>query len=360
MMTTEQEKLEKLLKDNAFLDHIFHCIHDGIIMTDPEGRITFVNPSAEKILGISHEQLLGIRAIDIPVAMYSHHQEELPRRKKPFGVATRKQKEQIAQNVLLQRPDGKAVPVLFNVGTAEDGQMVAILTDNSEMMHKQQQMEEYFNLVAHDLRTPLTVILSYAEMIGQELPADSQTRSMINKIWEVGKQMKAMIELITDRMRLEADNYQLNKTDIQLIAFVHDIASQHSLDDTSPHIHVDIEENLQVHADANLLQRALHNLLSNAAKHSPANSVIEIRCWGTAHGIVLAISDQGQGIEPEDQPYVFDPFFITSVGKQKGGIGLGLNITDKIVQVHGGHLYVCSQKGAGTTFAMFLPRPAGG
>ncbi len=358
-MTSEQEMLEKLLGKHDFLKHIFDCIYDGIIMTDPDGLITFINASAEEIIGIRKEGLLGSKASDIPVAMYTLEKEILRKKDKPFGLAERTSEDQGPQNVLLQRPDGKTRPILFNVGSAEDGQMVAILTDNSELMSKQQQMEEYFNLVAHDLRTPLTAILSYTELLQEnEFPA-SEIKTILEKTSFAGRQVKSLVDSITDRMRIEAENYKLDITENNLFRLSQELVSQHHIDDNSPHFDLDIREDLVVYADSNLLRRALNNLLSNAAKYSPQNSFVTIRAYKNDQSVVITVTDQGPGIDPEDQPYIFDPFFITAVGKKKGGVGLGLHIAYKICEAHSGTIYVTSQKDKGTTFALHLPNKPG-
>ena len=355
MPKSEQQRLEEILKTNPFLDHIFHCIHDGIILTDPDGRITFVNPSAEEILGLDKEALVGTNAVDIPVEMYTEEKDRLAKRNTPFALAERTSEDQGTHKVILQRKDGKTTPLLFNVGIAEDDQMVAILTDIGDLLHRQQQMEEYFNLVAHDLRAPLTVVLSYAEMLSSGDLDESKTGTAHAKVLQAGRQMKEMLEGLTDRMRIEAGNFSLDKAEIDLAAILNELATNYAIGDDSPHIEIKVEADLTLNVDANLIKRALHNLLGNAVKYSPKNSLIEVTGWRTGHGVVLTVSDQGSGIDPEDQPYIFDPFFITSVGKQKGGIGLGLHITEKIIQAHRGNLFVCSQPGEGTTFGLFLP-----
>jgi two-component system, OmpR family, sensor histidine kinase ResE len=355
-MKSEQQQLEALLSAHQFLNNIFSCVRDGIILTDPDGLITFVNDSAEKIIGITRGDLLGTKAVNIPVKMYTSHKEEIKKRNKPFFLASHNHQKSGAQEIFLQRPDGKTTPLLFNVATADDGQMVAVLTDISDIEQKQQLVEEYFNLVAHDLRTPLSVVLGYSELMKQS-PGTADPAQAFAEIHDAGISMREMLEGITDRMRLENDNYQLNKAPINLLACVQGIASQYSLNDNSPHIHVDIADDLYVTADLKLFKRALHNLLGNAVKHSPDNSIISISGWATRCAVIIAVSDQGQGIDTEDQPYIFDPFFITSVGREKGGIGLGLHITRKIILAHGGNTFVCSEKGAGATFALQVPQP---
>lgn len=354
-MKSEQQRLEELLEDNEFLYHIFHSINDGIILTDPEGRITFINPATEKILGIAKKKLLGIKATEINVTMYTHEKKKLQKKDKPFQLTERTREDQGAQKIMLQRPDGKAIPLLFNVGRAEDGQMVAILTDVSEMMEKQEQMEEYFNLVAHDLRTPLTAILGYAQTMKDGNVSKFNSETILNRIWDAGKSMKEMIEDITDRIRLKSGNYELEKSEVPLMPVIQEVVAQHKSGDDHPRIKIEVPSDIVVHADVKLLKRVLHNLISNAVKHAPDKSLITLGGEHNECCVILTVSDQGQGIHPEDQSYIFDPFFITSIGKQKGGIGLGLHITAEIVKAHEGNIYVCSQEGEGATFALQFP-----
>jgi signal transduction histidine kinase len=109
--------------------------------------------------------------------------------------------------------------------------------------------------------------------------------------------------------------------------------------------------------EAALLGRVLDNLLSNAAKYSDRNAPIRLHLEPAEGGAVLRVQDQGIGIAPEDQPRVFTPFFRTdrSRARDTGGVGLGLALSKRIVEAHGGRITLQSRPGEGTTVAVFIP-----
>lgn len=105
--------------------------------------------------------------------------------------------------------------------------------------------------------------------------------------------------------------------------------------------------------DESMLKTALINLLDNACKYSPNHTSIDINCWAQAGGIAIAVADKGIGLSPEHAKRIFERFY--RVNYQAEGCGLGLNITQYIIQQHGGHIAVSSQPEKGATFTLWLP-----
>jgi two-component system OmpR family sensor kinase len=112
-----------------------------------------------------------------------------------------------------------------------------------------------------------------------------------------------------------------------------------------------------IEADPNLLRRVIENLLENANKYSPASSPIRLSLVAQDGQAVVTVADRGQGIGPEDLPFVFQPFFRAdrSRTRQTGGVGLGLALSERIVEAHGGRIEIQSELGKGTRVTFTVP-----
>ncbi|WP_027715672.1 PAS domain-containing sensor histidine kinase [Desulfuromonas sp. TF] len=354
MSNNRREQIDILLGESDLLHDIFESTHDGILVIGEDGIIAYSNLAAEKLLGISHDAMNGVKAEQLPLRMHYRSCKEIPQESKPFAAAFSNGTIKGPTQVILKRPDGSTLPVLFNVRRKDKGITVAVLTDHSEMMRRQQQADDYYNLLAHDIRTPLTVILGHAEILKINM-GKTEDRS-VKAIIDAVKQLEAFTKEMSDRMLLESGNFKLEKENIQLIDVIKDVVSQIEPTMKKHKIHLDGPSILTtVKADNYRLKRVFFNILTNAIKYSPEGTTIFITLWENTKGIMIKFTNQGHGIEPEDLNYIFDPFYITTVGKNKGGTGLGLYISRLIMEAHDGRIYVSSDKEE-TSFTIHLPK----
>ncbi|MHB1400321.1 MAG: sensor histidine kinase [Trichloromonadaceae bacterium] len=355
MQDTEQEQIQDLLQGSKFLRRTFEAIFDGILVVDRNGSIIYANPRAETLLGLAQMDLIGKKAVELPLSMYYQGGEKVPGKSRPFGVDWDEEGDERVRQVILLRPDGSALPVLFNINRMEGGPKVAVLTDSSVLMRQQQQAEEYYHLLAHDMRTPLTVIIGHADLLKSNPTSPEAMNRSLEAIHDAGMQLAEMTSEMGERLELESGHFTLKKEKIQLKDLLHEVVDQLSSPKSTHNLRVEASSLTPLEADPNRLKRLFINLVTNAIKYSPADSTITVSAWENAKGVMATVRDQGRGIEAEDLNYIFDPFFITSIGKQSGGIGLGLYISRLIVEAHEGRIYVCSSE-EGTTFAVFLPK----
>ncbi len=355
MPETQRRQIDDLLHGSELLQGIFDTIQDGILIADREKRIIYVNLSAERLLGTSRHNLMGTKAQEIPLTMHYSGGEEVPRESRPFEVAFSENPVGKPQQVILKRPDGSTLPVLFNIQRKGEELTVAILTDSSNLMRRQIQTEEYYQMLAHDFRTPLSVILGHTELLQGGKFAPEGIDLSLSAIREAGEQLEKMAEEMSDRLMLESGHFALNKEKTRLDLPIREVVSLLSSRDTRHHFDLQVPELAPIEVDIYRMKRVLLNLITNATKYSPEGSTIRVNAWENSKGIMFTVSDEGRGIEAEDLHYVFDPFYITRVGKEKGGVGLGLYIARLIMEAHDGRIYVSSTK-EGTSFALFLPK----
>lgn len=224
-----------------------------------------------------------------------------------------------------------------------------------------QRKDEFLSILSHELRTPLGVIMGYADLIGDFDPASVDFQVAIDAIRRNATAELRLVEdileesrIITGRFRLQATEFPFSRVFEGALSTVKLAADAKGIKITSL-----ISDSLgSVKGDEGRLQQVLWNLLSNAVRFTPRDGQISIEARTDGLDHVFTVSDNGEGIEPENIPHVFDRFWQgdSSLTRKHGGLGLGLSIVKHIVEAHGGSIS-CSSAGKdrGTTFEVRLP-----
>jgi signal transduction histidine kinase len=165
-----------------------------------------------------------------------------------------------------------------------------------------------------------------------------------------------MIQDLVDSVHLESGTVQLAKEPLALRPAVSAFLEVAKGALETDRVDVDVDVALPpVAADPSRIARVVQNLLANALKYSAPGTPVAIRAWRVDGEVILAVSDRGAGIPPEDLPRVFERFYRGSQARSVGGLGLGLYISRLIVEAHGGRIWCESKMGEGSTFALALP-----
>lgn len=218
---------------------------------------------------------------------------------------------------------------------------------------------EFLNIAAHELRTPLSVILGYAMMLRNELEGPLQEYSAA--MMDSALQLTRLVDDMTNLRYLEAGGVVLNLQPLDLREFLpREVERFRQVNQDKGHeLSVEVAADLPlVRADGEKIGLVLGNLLSNAAKFTPKEGRIRISAQAHSDGVIVAVQDSGCGIPAEEWEHIFEPFYQVgdSLRRKHGGMGLGLSIARELVSLHGGKLWVESQVEAGSTFFFTLPR----
>jgi len=212
---------------------------------------------------------------------------------------------------------------------------------------------------SHQLRTPLTALIGAIDVARRRGRSIEEYREILDDIHGDAVRLRRIIEALLFLSRAEAEAMRPDLQHIDLIAWVDDHLSQwYSRErgtDILPPAHP--EPPLWVRAHPILLAQLLDNLLENATKYSEPGTPILVRTWREHGQAVLAVEDQGSGLDPSDQTHVFEPFFRSEQARRLGqpGIGLGLAIVHRIASAFGGTVDVQSESGQGSCFTLRLP-----
>lgn len=238
----------------------------------------------------------------------------------------------------------------------------ALQKANAELAQLSRLKDLFLGMASHDLRSPITAVLSYAELLEEDLGprCGPEQQGYLSSLRSAGEAMRQIVDRFLDVTIIEMGQLRVER---QLVAPA-DVATE-AIRLASPSARrrrVDVwlasgDGGAPARLDTALLRQALVNLIVNAIEHSPAGSAVEVRAdRGPAH-VEFAVTDHGSGVPPEIQRDLFSAF--TGGGRRKPSgersLGLGLAITRRVVEAHGGTIAVESQPGRGSTFTIRLP-----
>ena len=263
----------------------------------------------------------------------------------------------------LGRPDGTRRRVAAS-GSAiydEEGKVeLAILVsrDITELRELEQTREEFVQIIAHDLRNPLTVVMGNAHWLRRHLSDDDRQReaAMAERIELSARRMAAMIQDLVDSSRLERGQLELDKAPTDLAQLVVDVAARIGSPGDQARLRVEAPERLPpALVDVERVERTIVNLVANALKYSAADRPVVIKVEARDGQAVVSVADQGVGIASEDLSRIFQRYYRATPVRRREGLGLGLYIARLLVEAHGGRIWVESQPGVGSTFSFALP-----
>ena len=213
--------------------------------------------------------------------------------------------------------------------------------------------------ISHDLRTPLSGIMGTSEMIRDMSREDDPRHALAQGIWDDADWLRSLVENILNLTRLEDGRLVLQKQPEAVEEIIANALEHIAKRAPEREIGVDIPEDLLlVPMDARLIVQVLVNLLDNAIKHTAPEREIRIAVQRDGTDAVFCVADRGDGISPEDLPYIFRTFYTSRHNRAdaKRGIGLGLAICDAIVKAHGGTIRAENRTDGGALFRFTLPR----
>ena len=243
-----------------------------------------------------------------------------------------------------------------------DGRLVRleIALDITERKELERTKEELLSTVSHEMRTPLTAIAGFSELLLDEPTLTEPVRRHVETIFQEAEKMQELVQAFLDVRRLKTDQARIDYETLVARTLLEQAASGSSECTSNHRLIIDCDENLAVYGNRRELLQVFRQLTANACRFSPHGS--EIHLCGRAAGsfIEITIADQGIGIPLEEQERIFEPFHRLDIGDRRRvrGIGLGLAMVREIVVLHGGTIQVESAPGEGSRFLVTLPAPA--
>ncbi len=361
-----EERDRRLRARTAELDSIITQSADGIAIHGTEGELLRLNPAGIRILGRSPSHL-GLSLAEQAAWFRIRTGANAPVDPQALPVAAALRGEtRVGQELYVETEMGQERVIAVSASPLVDARgriygAVTIFRDMTLAHQAQQEKDDFVSVVSHELKTPITSIKGYAQMLlrrAEDAGGDERDLKGLRIINDEVDRMVNLINQLLDVSRLETQRLELNHDRMDLVALTSDTVdrlqmttSRHTLRLRAP------EEPVWVEGDAVRLSQVLGNLLMNAIQYSPAGGPVEVSLQTQEGRAWVSVRDWGIGVAPEDQPHLFKRFYR---GTRKGssfltGMGLGLYISREIVQRHGGDIVFHSQPGQGTTFLFWLP-----
>jgi PAS domain S-box-containing protein len=232
---------------------------------------------------------------------------------------------------------------------------------SAELESASRHKSEFLANMSHELRTPLNAVIGFSEVLSERMFGELNEKQdeYLKDIHASGQHLLSLINDILDLSKIEAGKMELEPSDLDLpmtidnaLMLVRERAARRGIA-----LHRAVDERLgQVEADERKIRQVLLNLLSNAIKFTPEGGRVEVAAKPVNGFIEVSVSDTGVGIAPADQDAVFEEFRqVGTADKRVEGTGLGLALSRKFVELHGGKIWVKSQVGAGSTFTFTVP-----
>jgi two-component system NtrC family sensor kinase len=328
-------------EERTKLETILAQTDNGVIVVDEDNRVVMINKSAEMIFGVSgnYEGLSTVEVFD--------HDRLLEFLRSGDGVPRKEE---------LELEDGRVFNVvrspIKNIGQA------VVLHDITHFKELDRIKSEFVTTVSHDLRSPLTAILGYIELIERAGPLNQTQFGFVERVRISVEQITALVTDLLDLGRIESgldtskEKANLGSLARYALDGLRTTARSHGIN-----LQAQIANQLpEIYGDPVRLRQMIANLIENAIKYTPEGGEVKLVTMAEDDQVILRVSDTGPGIPASDQPYLFDKFFRASnVPEDSTGTGLGLSIVKSIVEQHQGRIWLDSEIGAGTTFTVVLP-----
>lgn len=363
----EREQLATLLRSMS----------DGVIATDLQGLISYMNPAAESLTGWQQAEAAG-RSISEVLQLV----DEVTGEQTANPVIEALQQGQVVYlgdyQALVAR-NGQRIPIgdsaspILGEGQEVRGG-VMVFWDNSqrrqtELLERALQKEkelnnlrsQFISSASHEFRNPLSVVLIATELLGRmrESSSPDQQQRYLDRIRMAVRRMNDLMEDVLLVGRADAGKLAFNPAPLDLHQFYQELIEELAIEESGLYqLQFTCEGDCSAAAmDERLLHYIFSNLLSNAVKYSPQGGTIQFRlvCHPQTNQVVFTVQDQGIGIPPADQSAVFESFHRAANVHAIPGTGLGLAIVKRCVDLHQGQIALTSEVGQGTTFTVTLP-----
>ncbi len=366
------------------LGELLESAPDAILELDSEGRIVLLNRMAEQLFGYTRGELLG-QTVDalVPEALreaHTRHREQYLSQPvtRPMGSGLKLE---------ARRKDGSHFPVeisLSPVKSSTGSRVTAIIRDvterrqmedqlrvvqekyihqlelrNREVEHANQLKTEFLSNMSHELRSPLHTFIGFSELLAEETegPLNEKQKRFISHIHKDSLHLLDLINDLLDLSKIEAGRFELRHEAFDIVPVVEDALSSVRSRATakSVEIQAEISASVAVVADRLRFKQILYNLLSNAVKFTPDGGKVRVEAAPRDRFAEISVSDTGIGILEDEHQAVFDKFYQVRSATKGGGTGLGLAITKRLVEQHGGRIWLKSEPGNGSCFTFTIP-----
>ncbi len=354
-----QQALHEAQTAKEQVDNILRCAADGLVVTNRHNRVTHINKIAEEMLDLSAEDVL-----DHPFTRLFVNRN-LREQAKNFLNAADQGAQQFDFKLNLS---GCQSPRIIEARSAmlrkEDGAQAGIVTimrDVSRERELDQIKNEFISTAAHELRTPMSVIMGYIEMLMNKEQfgpfTEAKELEFLEEAYRKGEALSQIVDDLFDISRIEAGlPLPMEKANCDLNEIIREVVAHYSKHSSKHTFKMALLDEARHQIDRNKMTQVFDNLVSNAVKYSQDGGLIEITISRQNELLQVDIKDQGSGMSEAQVERIFDKFYrVDNSSTAISGLGLGMSIVKAIIEGHDGRIWVVSSKGQGTCVSFTIP-----
>lgn len=353
------EQRTRALKENEeYLASILQTVRESLMVLNRDLTVLTVNNHFLHLFKVSKEETEGYKLYDL-----GNGQWDIPKLKQLLEELLPTNNPVVGFEVEHEFPHIGKKTMLLNAyrieleGEFKDRILLAI-EDISERREIERRKDDFLSIASHELKTPLTVVKGYIQMITKLMPADASPKfkEVVGKADAYLERLYNLISELLDVSRIQTGNLELHKSPFDFDKMLYNLVGDIQTGIKSHRIITNGATNISYVGDQQHIEQVISNLLANAVKYSPDSREITVNVSMVSNFIKVSITDYGVGISDEDKERIFERFFrVGAVQKRFPGMGIGLYICNEIIKNHGGNLWVESEKGHGSTFSFTLP-----
>lgn len=353
-----EERTRSLRESEEYLSSIVQTVRESLIVLDPVFKVLSVNDHFLKTFKVSKEETEGRLLYEL-----GNGQWNIPQLKELLEsiLPTNNPVEEF--EVEHDFPHIGRKLMLLNAHRVElEGQyrdrILIAIEDITERREIERRKDDFLSIASHELKTPLTTIKGYVQIMQRLLPADvsEKFKDILRKTGVYVERLNSLIAELLDVSRIQTGNIELHREPFYFDKAIHEAVENMQAANPGYDLIIKGKGVEQYNGDESHIIQVINNLLSNAIKYSPDAKEVEIYLSRVSNFIKVAVKDQGMGIKLDDQKKIFDRFFrVGEIQQRFPGMGIGLYICDQIIKNHGGSLWVESEPGKGATFSFTLP-----
>jgi two-component system phosphate regulon sensor histidine kinase PhoR len=359
----EKIKVEETLRANQQrLAQILETMAEGVVITDLSGKITYANPMAQKIMGITEANGEQLEYILPGWDMLWVNGQHLPEEYYPVNVAMKSGMPVYDYEISVRPSAGERFYISINAAPIKDadGNVVAGIGTFMDVTNRRkaiQQKDDFISVASHELRTPVTALKASLQLLDKmkDRPTTEMTSKLIQQANKSMNKMSTLIEDLLNATNMTEGQLQLKKSWFNLYDLIHECCADAGAGELF-NITITGDRSISLYADEHKIEQVIINFISNAVKYAAESKEIIIEMTVMGNDIKVLVTDRGPGIPAEKLPYLFDRYYrVATSGAQYSGLGLGLYICSQIIYKHGGKIGADSEFGHGSTFWFTLP-----
>ena len=354
-------------------------IHDGVIITNKNGAMQFINPAAVAMTECATAENATGLDYGLLIKLETKEGRELPENENKLIIAmkTGQSLDRFAA-CLIGTKSGKRIPIAISVVAADGGNRIITFRDITKELAEEGEQAEFISTASHEMRTPVASIEGYLSLAlnPQTASIDERARGYLAAAHAASQHLGHLFKDLLDVTKLDDGHLRPVFRPVEMVGTVKQIADGYMVAAKNAKLNFQFGANKQNavggldrrldqvvygYVDVNFLHEIMDNLIDNAIKYTPAGGSIYVNVLGDGDRVLINVTDTGIGISSDDLQHIFQKFYRADNSDTRtiGGTGLGLYLVKQRVEAMGGRVWAESAFGEGSTFYVSLPRITG-